>query len=58
MHPVGRAYSRRGFGWGRHTLAYSEVKVCEVREKIAYLLTCPTVAKHLSFVPLPLLPSL
>jgi hypothetical protein len=38
--------------------AYGEVKACEVREKMAYLLTCPTVARHLSFVPLPLLPNL
>ena len=38
--------------------AYDEVKVCEVREKMAHLLTCPTVAKHLLFVPPPLLRNL
>lgn len=38
-------------------LAYDEVKVCEVREGMAYL-TYLTVAKHLSFVPRPLLPNL
>ena len=38
-------------------LAYGEVKVCEVRERMAYL-TCPAVAKHLSFVPRPLQPNL
>ncbi len=37
---------------------YGEVKVCEVLEKMAYLLTCPTVARRLSSVPLLPPPSL
>ena len=27
-----------------------KVRVCEALERMAYLLTCPIVAKHLSFV--------
>ena len=30
--------------------ASGKVRVCEARERMAYLLTCLTVAKHLSFV--------
>jgi len=35
-----------------------KVRVYEARERMAYLLTCPTVAKHLLFVLLLPLPSL
>lgn len=38
--------------------ACGEVKVCEACKRMAYRLTCSTVAKHPSFVLLPLLLSL